>query len=194
MQTLLLTGFDIWGKKIYNSSWEILAEGVPLSVPGWQIRTLQLPVSWRRAPQMLEVALSPEVKGVVCFGMSGADRVHVERVAINLASSTVWDVDKEFAPADLVCPDGPPAYWTGLPYADIVAALNQAGILCEESQCAGNYLCNTVFYWLMHNIATQRPDLVGGFVHVPAFSLTNNMTKEQLQKAVQIISQVLLAQ
>ncbi|HKV67482.1 MAG TPA: hypothetical protein VJN72_05290 [Gaiellales bacterium] len=29
------------------------------------------------------------------------------------------------------------------------------------------YVCNHVFYGLMHLIATERPDLRGGFVHVP---------------------------
>ncbi|MNT06012.1 Pyrrolidone-carboxylate peptidase [compost metagenome] len=35
------------------------------------------------------------------------------------------------------------------------------------SLTAGTYNCNTIFYGLSHYIATERPSLRGGFVHVP---------------------------
>ena len=35
------------------------------------------------------------------------------------------------------------------------------------SLTAGTYNCNTIFYGLAHFIATERPALRGGFVHVP---------------------------
>ena len=63
--------------------------------------------------------------------------------------------------------DGPAAYFTGLPVAAIVDALRAAAIPSEVSWTAGAYVCNHVFYSLMHLIATDRPQVQGGFVHVP---------------------------
>ena len=35
------------------------------------------------------------------------------------------------------------------------------------SNTAGTFVCNHVFYGLMHRAATSRPRLRGGFLHVP---------------------------
>jgi pyroglutamyl-peptidase len=59
------------------------------------------------------------------------------------------------------------AYRSTLPVTDMVQAMRAAGIPAAPSSSAGNYVCNNVFYGLMHLIATTRPQLVGGFVHVP---------------------------
>jgi pyroglutamyl-peptidase len=47
------------------------------------------------------------------------------------------------------------------------AAVRAEGIPAAVSRDAGGFLCNHVFYELMHLIATERPGLRGGFVHVP---------------------------
>jgi pyroglutamyl-peptidase len=47
--------------------------------------------------------------------------------------------------------------------------MQKAGITAEVSQTAGTFVCNHVFYGLMHELAT-RPALRGtrgGFIHVP---------------------------
>jgi pyroglutamyl-peptidase len=51
---------------------------------------------------------------------------------------------------------------------DVVAALREAGVPAAVSRDAGGYLCNRIFFTLMHHAEAERPDLVGGFVHVPA--------------------------
>ena len=45
--------------------------------------------------------------------------------------------------------------------------MRAAGIPASVSQTAGTFVCNHVFYGLAHLIATRRPALRGGFVHVP---------------------------
>lgn len=42
----------------------------------------------------------------------------------------------------------------------------RGGVPAAESLTAGSYVCNAVFYRLMH-LAAARNDLLGGFVHVP---------------------------
>ena len=66
-----------------------------------------------------------------------------------------------------VVPDGPAAYFTTLPVKACVAAIRAAGVPASVSHTAGTYVCNQVFYGLMHLLATEFPGTRGGFVHVP---------------------------
>ncbi len=64
---------------------------------------------------------------------------------------------------------GPAAYFTTLPIKAMLQSLIDAGINAEVSQTAGTFVCNHVFYGLMHEVATQ-PHLRhtrAGLVHVP---------------------------
>jgi pyroglutamyl-peptidase len=51
----------------------------------------------------------------------------------------------------------------------MLAALQREGLPAEVSQTAGTFVCNHVFYGLMHALATEPVlrDTRGGFVHVP---------------------------
>jgi pyroglutamyl-peptidase len=47
-----------------------------------------------------------------------------------------------------------------------VQALREAGLPAEVSNTAGTFVCNHVFYSLMHALA-DRPRVPAGFVHLP---------------------------
>ena len=68
-----------------------------------------------------------------------------------------------------VIPGGPAAYFTSLPIKAMLSALLAEGINAEVSQTAGTFVCNHVFYGLMHELST-RADLRhtrGGLIHIP---------------------------
>jgi pyroglutamyl-peptidase len=48
-----------------------------------------------------------------------------------------------------------------------VHALRQAGLPASVSNSAGTFVCNHVFYGLMHHAATRGLALRGGFMHLP---------------------------
>src|SRR5947209_4929765 len=62
---------------------------------------------------------------------------------------------------------GPAAYFATLPIKATVAALRDAGLPAIVSNSAGTFVCNHLFYGLMHLAATRGPGLRGGFLHVP---------------------------
>jgi pyroglutamyl-peptidase len=99
----------------------------------------------------------------------GRGALSLERVAINVNDARIAD-NALAQPVDTpVIAGGPDAYFTTLPIKAMLAALLQEGIDAEVSQTAGTFVCNHVFYGLMHALATQ-PELRhtrGGFVHVP---------------------------
>ncbi|MBY8853938.1 hypothetical protein K7G98_39195, partial [Saccharothrix sp. MB29] len=49
----------------------------------------------------------------------------------------------------------------------LFAALTAEGIPASVSHTAGTFVCNHVFYGLMHLTATAHPGTRAGFVHVP---------------------------
>ena len=63
--------------------------------------------------------------------------------------------------------DGPAAYFTTLPIKAAAVALRDVGLPAIVSNSAGTFVCNHVFYGLMHLAATRHLDLRGGFLHVP---------------------------
>jgi len=68
---------------------------------------------------------------------------------------------------------GQDAYFASLPLELLHECLSTAGIPCEISFSAGTYLCNQVFYTLMHHIRSDQPSILGGFLHFPCASSTS---------------------
>ncbi|MCH7229865.1 pyroglutamyl-peptidase I [Glycomyces sp. L485] len=169
MRRVLLTGFEPFGFIDGNSSWEAVKLAAEHPIEGAVIETVLLPVTFSGAPLSMEAAIEafdPEV--VVAVGQAGGRAaVAVERVAVNLVDASMPDNDGRQPIGDVLVADGPGAYFTGLPLRSCVEAARAAGVPAAESMTAGTYVCNTVFYRLMHLVATRRPGLRGGFVHVP---------------------------
>jgi pyroglutamyl-peptidase len=107
---------------------------------------------------------------VICVGQAGGrSAISLERVAINVDDARIPD-NTGSQPVDTsVVPGGPAAYFTTLPIKAMLQALQDAGVPAEVSQTAGTFVCNHVFYALMHALATRRgfKRTRGGFIHVP---------------------------
>ncbi|OIV35647.1 pyroglutamyl-peptidase I [Mangrovactinospora gilvigrisea] len=163
---VLMTGFDPFGGESVNPSWEA-AVGVAEALPDAAAR--RLPVVFGAAGAALREAVA-EVRPalVVCLGQAGGRaELSVERVAVNVDDASIADNAGARPVDEPVVPGGPAAYFSGLPVKACVAASRAAGVPAAVSQSAGTFVCNHVFYRLMHLAATEGPGLRGGFVHVP---------------------------
>jgi pyroglutamyl-peptidase len=105
---------------------------------------------------------------VICVGQAaGRADVTVERVAVNIDDSRIPDNEGK-NPVDLpIVPDGPVAYWSTLPIKTIVQALGSSGVPASVSNSAGTFVCNHIFYGLMHALAQSAGETKGGFIHLP---------------------------
>jgi pyroglutamyl-peptidase len=109
---------------------------------------------------------------VLCIGQAGGRaEVTPERIAINIDDGRVAD-NAGRQPIDVpVVPGAPAAYFSTLPIKAIVRDLRAAGVPASVSNSAGTFVCNHIFYGLMHRIVTHPvaglPDLRGGFIHIP---------------------------
>lgn len=166
-KTVLLTGFEPFNGATINPAWEAVRALKGWSGEDFMVEILQLPCVFGFANRVLCGAvdeMKPDV--VICVGQAGgrAD-LTVERVAINVDDAPIRDNDGQ-QPVDApIAPEGPAAYFATLPVKAIVSSMRERGLRASVSQTAGTFVCNHVFYGLMHHIDGSA--VRGGFIHVP---------------------------
>ena len=169
---ILLTGFEPFERDTVNPSWEVARAIDGWACEGARVKAVRLPCAFGRAIEALDGALAeqPPPVLVVALGLA-AGRVDItpERVAINIDDARIAD-NAGRQPIDLpVLAGAPAAYFSTLPIKALVRDLRAAGLPASVSNSAGTFVCNHVFFALMHRLAT-RPELAparGGFVHLP---------------------------
>lgn len=164
----LVTGFEPFSDDPINPALEALHR-LPARLGPVEIATQTLPTAFGRSLDALDAALAathPDL--VLCVGLAGGRAgLSLERVAINLDDARIPD-NAGRRPIDrAIVPGGPAAYFATLPIKAAVAALREAGLPTIVSNTAGSFVCNHVFYGLMHRAATTYAGLRGGFLHVP---------------------------
>lgn len=168
---VLLTGFEPFGGEPVNPSWQVAQALHGELIAGAPVVALQLPCVFGAALAVLQQALLQHRPQLVLALGQAAGRCELtpERVAINVDDARIAD-NAGAQPIDLpVVPGGPAAYFSSLPIKAMVAALREAGVPAAVSQSAGTFVCNHVFYGLMHalNTAHGRAGVRGGFMHLP---------------------------
>lgn len=169
MQTVLVTGIEPFDGETLNPSWEAARAVDQRVIGGTRVVARQLPCVLADVRQALLAAIAEtDPVAVLCMGQAGGrSDVSVERVAINVVDARIPDNAGRQPIDEPVIAGGPAAYFSALPIKALVRHLRASGIPASVSQTAGTYNCNAIFYSLLHCIATERPTLRGGFVHVP---------------------------
>lgn len=170
MARVLLTGFEPFGGEAVNPSQDAVRLAAAEPLDDVELHFAVLPCRFDSVVEALWQAverIDPHI--VVCAGLAGGrTEICVERVAINVDDARIPD-NAGAQPIDVpVVAGGPAAYFATLPIKACVAAVRSVGVPASVSQTAGTFVCNHVFYGLLHRAATLRPGrLRGGFVHVP---------------------------
>lgn len=169
MKTVLLTGFEPFGGDPLNPSGEIARQLDGAVIAGHHVQGAVLPCVFGKAVTELKRLMRryrPAL--VICLGLAnGRAEITPERVAINVDDARIPD-NAGRQPVDRpIAKGGPAAYWSTLPIKAIVAALRRNEFPAAVSQTAGTFVCNHVFYALMHELARKRGTVRGGFIHLP---------------------------
>jgi len=166
---VLVTGFEPFEQATINPSWEAARALDGWLCEGAQVHARQLPCVFGAALEALDTALATlQPTLVIAVGQAGGRaEVTPERVAINVDDGRIPDnVGRQ--PIDQpVVAGAPVAYFSTLPIKAIVHALRAAGIPAAVSNTAGTFVCNNLFFGLMHRLAGLRGPVRGGFIHVP---------------------------
>lgn len=168
LPTLLLTGFEPFDGQSTNPSWEAVRALHGKRIAGHRVIARRLPVAFGASLQALRAALRETAPAmVVCVGLAGGrQRISIERVAINVDDARIADSQGRQPVDEAIVAGGPAAYFSSLPIKSMLAGLRDAGFPAEISQTAGTYVCNHVFYGLMHALRRRR-NVRAGFIHVP---------------------------
>jgi len=168
MKKILLTGFEPFGGDALNPSEEIARQLNGTVIARHAVTGALLPCVFGAALKELkhQVKLHEPVL-VVCTGQAGGRaEITPERVALNIEDARIPDNAGQQPVDKPVVKGGPAAYWSTLPIKAIVQALHKHGIPSAVSQTAGTFVCNHVFYGLMHELQAW-PGVRGGFIHLP---------------------------
>lgn len=174
---VLVTGFDPFGGETINPAYEAVKK-LPDLILNSEIIKMEIPTEFSRSISVLKYAIDtyhPDV--VLNVGQAGGRAsISLERVAINLADARIPDnAGKQPVDTKLI-ENGENAYFTNLPVKVILQKIRSEGIACDLSYSAGTYVCNCVMYHVLHWIATEYPQMKGGFIHVP---YVEEQTKEK---------------
>lgn len=160
MQTnvrILVTAFEPFGGSDTNISQRVL-DAIQADVA-----KLLLPVSFRRAPEVLNEAigqLQPDV--IISMGQAAeGDKIRLERLAINMMDSAKGDNDGYIPDEEIICSEAPLALKTALPVKQLCADCINAGLPTKVSNSAGLYVCNRIYFEALRHTTNSL------FVHIP---------------------------
>jgi pyroglutamyl-peptidase len=168
MMTILLTGFEPFGGEVINPSWEAVSR-LHRDTGDVHVERLLVPTTYAGSIGTVTATIDRlHPVAVVMVGQAGGRaELSIERVAVNCDDAQAPDnagVLHEDVP---VVVQGPTAYLTTLPVKQIVAGLRSTGFPAAVSNTAGLFVCNHLFYGVLHHIATHNLNTQAGFVHVP---------------------------
>ena len=165
---VLVTGFEPFGGEDTNPSWEI-CRALPAAIGRAPLETHLVPTQVRRAIEETAAAIErANPRLVILLGQAGGRAcLSVERVAINVDDARIADNAGSQPVDEPVAPAGPAAYFATVPVKAMTAAIREAGIPAEVSNSAGTFVCNHLFYGVLHFLAASGRDARAGFIHVP---------------------------
>lgn len=170
---ILVTAFEPFGGNDTNISQRVL-DAIQADVA-----KLLLPVSFRRAPEVLNEAIEqfqPDV--IIAMGQAAeGDKIRLERLAINMMDSAKGDNDGYFPDEEIICNETPLALKTALPVKQLCADCINAGLPTMVSNSAGLYVCNRIYFEALRHTTNSL------FVHIP-----KNM---DVEPAKQTINQII---
>lgn len=169
MKKILVTGFSPFGGEKINPALEAIKVLNGRTISGIELVTREIPVVRQQAIDAIKKHIQ-EVDPclILAVGQAGGRmEITPERVAINVDDFRIKD-NGGFQPVDEpIVLGAPAAYWSTLPIKAMVAGMRAKGIPASVSNTAGTFVCNHLFYGLMHLLAQEGNVRRGGFVHIP---------------------------
>lgn len=168
-RTLLLTGFQAFGGDTLNPTEFLAGEFHGKTISGCRVVGVVLPVVFGKAWLELRDQIQRfQPCAIVCLGLAqNRHAITPERVAINVVDARIPDNEGNQPTDSPIVTEGPVGYWSTLPVGTIVRAITARGIPAAVSETAGTFVCNELFYRLMHFLAEEGSHRPAGFIHVP---------------------------
>jgi pyroglutamyl-peptidase len=169
MNQVLVTGFGPFGGEPINPALEAVKKLDKRVLAAHELVTRELPVVRQDSiDAIIKYIRELDPVLVVAIGQAGGRlEITPERVAINLDDYRIADNAGHKPVDESVVARAPVAYWSTLPIKAMVKEMKDKGIPAGVSNSAGTFVCNHLFYGLMHYLATEGNKRRGGFIHIP---------------------------
>lgn len=194
---VILTGFEPFDGETINPSWEAVSQSHPRKP--MEILRIKLPTAFKKAPlNLLELLHRVKPDYLIMVGQAGnTHSIQLERVAINIDDARIPD-NLGQRPIDTpIVENAPLAYLSTLPIKFLLDQLTMSHIPAMISNSAGTFVCNHVFYRIMHELSKSHLDTKAGFIHVPksesqiSDSLEPHMPLSTTKKGIETILEAL---
>lgn len=190
---ILVCGFEPFGQREENNAWEVVRryEGAD------NIDVLKIPVSFERAHNVvIDVLNRNRYDFVIMVGETSftPDNVRLERLAINYKDSIKPDNDGIFADDEEIITSAPKAYFTSFPVKKICEKIKERGHKIKVTNSTGTFVCNSLYFNILHYIEIYRLTTKALFIHVPAITeeLSLDEIKNTIDEVIKITSFSLL--
>ena len=165
--TILITGFEPFGCHKTNNSWEVVKTFKNRD----RVKVLCLPVSFSRSYcGVIDQIKKQSFDVIIMLGETSStnDYVRLERVAINYKDSIKPDNDGILADDEEIITTAPKAYFTSFPIKKICEKIKDKGHKIKVTNSAGTFVCNSLYFNILHYIEVNQLSTKALFIHVPA--------------------------
>ncbi len=167
---LLMTAFEPFAGRARNASAEALyglQARVPM-LPDIALFSRLLPVeSGIASVQAIAAVKATYPDMIICLGEATREGLCLETTGYNERQFRIPDNAGQMITESTIIDGAPSFYTTTLPLKPILAAIQHHNIPIRLSDDPGRFLCNEVFYSMLHHLAGCAPPLPAGFIHVP---------------------------
>lgn len=162
---ILVTSFDPFGGEDINSSMLCLQA---LASDNAELVKLVVPTSFERSAEAVCNAICEHrPDAVIMLGQAPRSVITVERVAVNIDDASICDND-DYKPVDKpILAGGANAYFSTLPFKNIIREVCSRGVPASMSNSAGTFVCNHLMYSVLHFLNVMMPNTLAGFIHIP---------------------------
>lgn len=165
---ILVAGYGAWAKAENNPAAQVVGELGKRDWNGCEVIGHVMPVHSDDLSTSIETLFDKHRPDAwVGIGVSEAAILQTEMVGVNWRHFDVPDISGAQVRLSPIISGGPVGYNATLPNADMVAAMNAAGIPASVSFSAGTHLCNQMLYTTAHVIEKRGLQTLTGFIHVP---------------------------
>ena len=154
---------------------------MPDHVGAFAVHRLCLPVVFGKAAEIaVREAERIGAERILCVGEAGGrTAVTPEARAVNIRDAGIPDNAGREPEGTPVVPGGPEELFSTLDAEKMAQAARDAGTPAEVSFSAGTYVCNDLFYLMLHHFTDT--EVRCGFIHVPA---EGELSAEQLAAGI----------
>ena len=170
----LVTGFGPFPGVMQNTSGRII-EKLKNNFHGDDgIGYMEIPTEYDAGEKAIERILSnynPEL--VLMLGVEPrAKYLSLEMMALNFTHASTPDNTGRIITNNIIKKEAPAALWTTIPVNPLLNHLRSNGYLSDIKATGGNYVCNHLYFLMLHEL-NKLEDKECGFIHVPPDSEVN---------------------